>query len=189
MENGLSHSSSAPANGGAESSSDSRDISRASSVERDDSSNHSSFLHGTNRRTHTNSENEAEDDAGSSSRRKLSKRTANIATNKKLTAAVKRLNEEDEDMPSETVPASGENSLDFDGSNSSRPVRTVVANAAAISEAQSGLNGKKRKGRPRKGVPIPVDFEKNDKVVDAIVGLDSLHETTLNQIAGMLIAN
>eukprot|EP00094_Tigriopus_californicus_P012014 TCALIF_11608-PA protein Name:"Similar to gpp Histone-lysine N-methyltransferase, H3 lysine-79 specific (Drosophila melanogaster)" AED:0.09 eAED:0.09 QI:0/0.58/0.46/0.92/0.41/0.46/13/0/1642 len=61
-----------------------------------------------------------------------------------------------------------------------RPLRSTVANAAAITEA---LAGKKKKGRPRK---VPLDLaeyaEKNDKLANSISGLDLLHDTTLRCI-------
>eukprot|EP00095_Tigriopus_kingsejongensis_P006310 maker-scaffold61_size441589-snap-gene-3.32 protein:Tk06310 transcript:maker-scaffold61_size441589-snap-gene-3.32-mRNA-1 annotation:"histone h3" len=142
-------------------SSDSRDVSRASSVERDENSN-------------------------PGIRRVPSIRAAN--TNRKLTAAIKRLHEDESmDMippaPAGT-PISGvstQPTSDTEGDDSqSRPQRAAVANATAISEA---LAGKKKKGRPRK---VPVDLAelavKNERIASSISGLDLLHDTTLRCI-------
>ncbi|TRY75673.1 hypothetical protein TCAL_11608 [Tigriopus californicus] len=68
-----------------------------------------------------------------------------------------------------------------------RPLRSTVANAAAITEA---LAGKKKKGRPRK---VPLDLaeyaEKNDKLANSISGLDLLHDTTLRCIQASHVAS
>lgn len=83
-----------------------------------------------------------------------------------------------------TQPASeGEGDDSMSGSaGAHRPLRSTVANAAAITEA---LAGKKKKGRPRK---VPLDLaeyaEKNDKLANSISGLDLLHDTTLRCIQG-----
>jgi hypothetical protein len=74
---------------------------------------------------------------------------------------------------------------DTNGSNS-RPVRTVVANAVAISEAQSDFDGDnptgKKKGRTRKPASA-AHRERNEKIAEGISGLDKLHEYTLGGIA------
>lgn len=64
-------------------------------------------------------------------------------------------------------------------------MRSVAANAAAISEAKSELV-KKKKGRPRK-VPNAVVQEKNDKIAKSITGLDFLHDTTMRCIEGTIM--
>ena len=72
--------------------------------------------------------------------------------------------------------------LSSSSSGGIRPMRSVAANAAAISEAKSEL-GKKKKGRPRK-VPTAVVQERNDKIASSINGLDFLHDTTMRCIEG-----
>ena len=81
-----------------------------------------------------------------------------------------------------TAAAAAGSSKSAAASGGIRPIRSVAANAVAISEAKSELV-KKKKGRPRK-VPTAVVQERNDKIASSINGLDFLHEITMKCIEG-----
>jgi hypothetical protein len=110
---------------------DSRDVSRASSIDRESE--------------------------GEMTPNKRARRNGSQAANKRLKATISRLNEEDDDVAIKTEVAEAKvlkADLESESSNDAtlsstvfdlntigtRPVRAVVANQAAISEAQNGLD-------------------------------------------------
>ena len=163
----------------------SRDISRASSVDRDEAPPPTTM---TTRRGWTEqqttkteaAENAVETPPESTTGRKTSKRASSIATNKRMTASIKKLDEEETaaGAQSTNIPPPPQQQQPQDEGRP--PMRTAVANAAAINEAQ---NGRKKKGRPRKNESNSALIqERNERTAAGIAGLEALHETTLKFI-------
>ena len=178
---------------GGDSSCDSRDISRASSIKKDESEAINSPSTSTPANTN---------------RRGIPKRAISTAANKKLTNSMKQLSTPDDDLSAfekgaDSSPTSSSSSKissaasstsiqaaphnvkteDIEEDENQRPVRAAAAHQAAMSEAAN--EGKRKKGRPRK-LPSEVVKEKNDKIASNIQGLDFLHDKTMKCISGIL---
>ncbi len=198
---------------GAESSCDSRDVSRASSVDREESNSNSnsawppqqSNSSGQPRPQHSpppvaSVPNRDYDDYPAvtspepMARRKQSRRAGSLLTNKRLKQSIKVM------MPCPDINHNhtNVNVLSFQRLNeeddqvTSQNRKSGDGDAAAGGgDGEGGLDGdgsngppaKKKKGRPRKLAPSVVR-ENNERIAGGIAGLDALHAETLKGIQG-----